>query len=156
MAFASFAEFIAMGGYGFYVWLSYGATVLALLALVWHGRAAGKQRDQCARCSQPPQAQRQDRSSESHADSSTDEASWRRTKPSRRATSKLGSYGIWPTRTTWGLLRSWTRSCQVPLEVSNQFAQKVASVVWWAGPTVSAGRRKCKVEVRALFNQSFS
>ena len=57
MAFASFAEFIAMGGYGFYVWLSYGATVLALLALVWHGRAAGRQLQQAAL----QQAQRQQR-----------------------------------------------------------------------------------------------
>jgi heme exporter protein D len=57
MAFASFAEFIAMGGYGFYVWLSYGATALALLALVWHGRAASRQLQQAAL----QQAQRQQR-----------------------------------------------------------------------------------------------
>lgn len=57
MAFASFAEFIAMGGYGFYVWLSYGATALALLALVWHGRAASRLLQQAAL----QQAQRQQR-----------------------------------------------------------------------------------------------
>lgn len=34
MAFDSLAEFFAMGGYGFYVWLSYGLTFLALLILV--------------------------------------------------------------------------------------------------------------------------
>jgi heme exporter protein D len=34
MAFESFGEFIAMGGYGFYVWLSYGLTFLALGILV--------------------------------------------------------------------------------------------------------------------------
>lgn len=34
MAFDSFSEFIAMGGYGFYVWLSYGLTFLALILLI--------------------------------------------------------------------------------------------------------------------------
>jgi heme exporter protein D len=34
MAFDSIGEFIAMGGYGFYVWLSYGLTFLALSVLV--------------------------------------------------------------------------------------------------------------------------
>jgi len=35
MAFSSWAEFWAMGGYGFYVWLSFGTTLLLLLALGW-------------------------------------------------------------------------------------------------------------------------
>jgi heme exporter protein D len=34
MAFESISDFIAMGGYGFYVWLSYGLTFLVLLILV--------------------------------------------------------------------------------------------------------------------------
>ena len=34
MAFNSMSEFFAMGGYGFYVWLSYGITLLALIILV--------------------------------------------------------------------------------------------------------------------------
>lgn len=34
MAFESISDFIAMGGYGFYVWLSYGLTFLALITLV--------------------------------------------------------------------------------------------------------------------------
>ncbi|GLS89434.1 heme exporter protein D [Psychromonas marina] len=34
MAFESISDFIAMGGYGFYVWLSYGLTFLALIILV--------------------------------------------------------------------------------------------------------------------------
>ena len=34
MQFSSFSEFIAMGGYGFFVWLSYGSCLLILLALV--------------------------------------------------------------------------------------------------------------------------
>ena len=31
MQFESFAEFVAMGGHGLYVWLAYGATVAVLL-----------------------------------------------------------------------------------------------------------------------------
>ncbi|MSP28689.1 MAG: heme exporter protein CcmD [Methylococcales bacterium] len=32
MTFNSFAEFLAMGGYAFYVWGSYGLTLIVLLA----------------------------------------------------------------------------------------------------------------------------
>ena len=32
MTFNSFAEFLAMGGYAFYVWTSYGLTLVVLLA----------------------------------------------------------------------------------------------------------------------------
>ncbi|MBE2897190.1 heme exporter protein CcmD [Pasteurellaceae bacterium HPA106] len=32
--FGSFADFIHMGGYGFYVWLCYGLTALCLLLLI--------------------------------------------------------------------------------------------------------------------------
>jgi len=35
MAFSSLAEFWRMGGYGFYVWLAVGISLLALLGLVW-------------------------------------------------------------------------------------------------------------------------
>ncbi|GGP69178.1 MULTISPECIES: heme exporter protein CcmD [Shewanella] len=34
MQFESFAEFINMGGYGFYVWLSYGVTFGCLATLI--------------------------------------------------------------------------------------------------------------------------
>jgi len=34
MAFNSLADFFAMGGYGFYVWLAYGISFLGLLALI--------------------------------------------------------------------------------------------------------------------------
>lgn len=34
MAFNSISAFFAMGGYGFYVWLAYGLTFLALILLV--------------------------------------------------------------------------------------------------------------------------
>ena len=33
MQFDSFSAFLAMGGYGFYVWLSYGVTALLLIIL---------------------------------------------------------------------------------------------------------------------------
>lgn len=40
MAFDSFADFIAMGGYGFYVWISFGLSFLSLITLgawsVWY------------------------------------------------------------------------------------------------------------------------
>lgn len=42
-AFTSMADFFAMGGYGFYVWLSFGLSLLALLLLWWTGRQ-GEQR----------------------------------------------------------------------------------------------------------------
>ncbi len=35
-AFTSWAEFFAMGGYAFYVWLAVAFTVIPLLALVLH------------------------------------------------------------------------------------------------------------------------
>ena len=34
MKFDSWSEFWAMGGYGFYVWLSFGLTIFALVALL--------------------------------------------------------------------------------------------------------------------------
>lgn len=34
MAFSSLDDFLAMGGYGFYVWLAYGVSFLALIFLV--------------------------------------------------------------------------------------------------------------------------
>lgn len=38
MAFASLSDFFAMGGYGFYVWLSFGFTYIGLLALGWYSK----------------------------------------------------------------------------------------------------------------------
>ena len=35
MQFDSFADFIAMGGYGFYVWLSFGSCALILLGILF-------------------------------------------------------------------------------------------------------------------------
>lgn len=43
MYFASFAEFIAMDGHGFYVWTSYGAMTLGLLGLWWRHRRTRQQ-----------------------------------------------------------------------------------------------------------------
>ncbi|EIM1709260.1 TPA: heme exporter protein CcmD [Aeromonas dhakensis] len=34
MYFASFSDFLAMGGYAFYVWLSFGLTLLCLVGIV--------------------------------------------------------------------------------------------------------------------------
>jgi len=34
MNFASFSVFIAMGGYGFYVWLAYGVSMVSVIFLV--------------------------------------------------------------------------------------------------------------------------
>lgn len=34
MQFESFSDFLAMGGYGFYVWLSFGISTLLLLTLI--------------------------------------------------------------------------------------------------------------------------
>jgi heme exporter protein D len=38
MQFSSFNEFIAMGGYGFYVWVSYGACVIVMLGLLLNSK----------------------------------------------------------------------------------------------------------------------
>ncbi|WP_096739266.1 heme exporter protein CcmD [Pseudoalteromonas atlantica] len=35
MQFDSFSDFIAMGGYGFYVWLSFGTCALILLSILF-------------------------------------------------------------------------------------------------------------------------
>lgn len=43
MAFDSFSEFLAMGGYGFFVWLSFGVTFIAMLAIVVESKLAYKQ-----------------------------------------------------------------------------------------------------------------
>jgi len=36
MAFNSFADFFAMGGYGFYVWLAYGISLASLILLIFN------------------------------------------------------------------------------------------------------------------------
>lgn len=42
MSFDSFAEFLAMGGHGLYVWLAYGSTITVVLANVLSVRLARK------------------------------------------------------------------------------------------------------------------
>ncbi|GAA0813857.1 heme exporter protein CcmD [Colwellia sp. D2M02] len=42
MQFTHFSDFISMGGYGFYVWLSFGATALLLTLLVIDSKAGHK------------------------------------------------------------------------------------------------------------------
>lgn len=41
--FKTFGDFLAMGGHGFYVWLCYAITFLALLGLVIHAKNERKQ-----------------------------------------------------------------------------------------------------------------
>lgn len=41
--FNSFAEFLAMDKYGFYVWLSYGVSFVAMAGLIWLSRREEKQ-----------------------------------------------------------------------------------------------------------------
>ncbi|ALO33971.1 transcriptional regulator [Colwellia sp. MT41] len=43
MQFNSFSDFINMGGYGFYVWLSFGATALILSLLLISSKAGHQQ-----------------------------------------------------------------------------------------------------------------
>ncbi|QHB16753.1 MULTISPECIES: heme exporter protein CcmD [Mannheimia] len=40
--FESISEFFAMGGYGFYVWLSYALTFIAIGGLIWLSRREHK------------------------------------------------------------------------------------------------------------------
>lgn len=43
MQFNNFSDFINMGGYGFYVWLSFGATALILILLLMSSKAGHQQ-----------------------------------------------------------------------------------------------------------------
>ena len=43
MAFDSFSDFLSMGGYGFFVWLSFGVSLVAMLLLVVESRWAYRQ-----------------------------------------------------------------------------------------------------------------
>lgn len=38
MQFDSFADFIAMGGYGFYVWLCFGFSIALLIGLIMYSK----------------------------------------------------------------------------------------------------------------------
>ena len=43
MQFDSFSAFLAMGGYGFYVWLSFGVSTVLILALIFSSTRGHKQ-----------------------------------------------------------------------------------------------------------------
>lgn len=43
MRFSSFSDFIAMGGYGFYVWLSFGLSFALLALLIIFSQISNKQ-----------------------------------------------------------------------------------------------------------------
>ncbi|MEM9101776.1 MAG: heme exporter protein CcmD [Pseudomonadota bacterium] len=42
MAFESFGDFLHMGGYAFYVWLSYGVGLTSLFGMLWLFQAGHK------------------------------------------------------------------------------------------------------------------
>lgn len=53
MEWASWSDFWNMGGYGFYVWGSYGVTALCILFEVWYlKRSAGNSRRRLKRMQQ--------------------------------------------------------------------------------------------------------
>jgi heme exporter protein D len=43
MQFDSLSAFIDMGGYGFFVWLSYGAALMIFVLLLWQSVSSDKQ-----------------------------------------------------------------------------------------------------------------
>jgi heme exporter protein D len=43
MQFSSFADFIAMDGHGFYVWISYGASALLFFLLIYISKSQDQQ-----------------------------------------------------------------------------------------------------------------
>ena len=43
MQFDSFSAFLSMGGYGFYVWLSFGVSTALILALIFNSTMGHKQ-----------------------------------------------------------------------------------------------------------------
>ncbi|MEY8213005.1 MAG: heme exporter protein CcmD [Colwellia sp.] len=43
MQFENISDFLAMGGYGFYVWLSFGISTILLLALIFSSISSHKQ-----------------------------------------------------------------------------------------------------------------
>jgi heme exporter protein D len=49
MQFASFSDFLAMGGYGFFVWLSFGSCALILLGILMSSWFEGKSLKQAIR-----------------------------------------------------------------------------------------------------------
>jgi heme exporter protein D len=49
MQFASFSDFLAMGGYGFFVWLSFGSCALILLGILISSWLEGKSLKQSVR-----------------------------------------------------------------------------------------------------------
>ncbi|WP_018652565.1 heme exporter protein CcmD [Actinobacillus capsulatus] len=41
--FGSLSDFLSMGNYGFYVWLSYAVSIIAMGGLIWFSRREEKQ-----------------------------------------------------------------------------------------------------------------
>lgn len=57
--FDSISDFFTMGGYGFYVWLSYGITFLACGLLIWQSKREIKQTLRIAKKEQQREARQQ-------------------------------------------------------------------------------------------------
>ncbi|AUI66137.1 MULTISPECIES: heme exporter protein CcmD [Glaesserella] len=62
--FASISDFFAMGGYGFYVWLSYGLTFLAVGLLVWQSKREIRQTLQLVKKEQARESQQNNKRSD--------------------------------------------------------------------------------------------
>lgn len=59
--FNSISEFFAMGGYGFYVWLSYAISFIAIGALIWQSKREIKQTLQQAKKEADRESRRSDK-----------------------------------------------------------------------------------------------
>lgn len=67
MQFESFSEFLAMGGYGFYVWLSFGSCALILVGILISSLADGKKLKQAVKAQMAREARIKKAKEESQA-----------------------------------------------------------------------------------------
>ncbi|NUZ09536.1 heme exporter protein CcmD [Pseudoalteromonas sp. McH1-7] len=67
MQFESFSEFLAMGGYGFYVWLSFGSCALILVGILVSSLADGKKLKQAVKAQMAREARIKKAKEESEA-----------------------------------------------------------------------------------------
>ncbi|GEK10864.1 MULTISPECIES: heme exporter protein CcmD [Pseudoalteromonas] len=67
MQFESFSEFLAMGGYGFYVWLSFGSCALILVGILVSSLADGKKLKQAVKAQMAREARIKKAKEESQA-----------------------------------------------------------------------------------------
>lgn len=67
MQFESFSEFLAMGGYGFYVWLSFGSCALILAGILVSSILDGKKLKQAVKAQMAREARIKKAKEESQA-----------------------------------------------------------------------------------------